>query len=162
MLGAGMIPTHAIAALIAASVAGLSAWQVQSWRYDSRISKMEADHAQAMQQAEQAARGREQALTQARKKAEDTYVEEKRRAADAATRSRDELGVLRNQLYAIGPAPARQNPATPLRVDGPGVERQLLGECAEALQGMAAEADRLAAVVGGLQGYVRNVCQAPQ
>ena len=39
-----------------------------------------------------------------------------------------------------------------------GLERELLGQCANALASLAKEADRLESKVVGLQGYVGGVC----
>ena len=107
-------------------------------------------------------REREQALNQARQKAEERYVEKKRRATVAAGRARTELDGLRDTLYALGAPAAGQDPAAACRTDAGALERQLLGQCAAALVGVAGEADRLAAQVLGLQGYVREVCLAPK
>lgn len=107
--------------------------------------------------AEKAAREREQELVAERKKLEDRYVQDKRKAEAAAAGARAELGRLRDQLAARGAAPT--TPATPIRADAGTIEGQLLGACASALVGVAEDADRLAAQVIGLQAYVRGVCQ---
>jgi Sec-independent protein translocase protein TatA len=107
--------------------------------------------------AEKAAREREQELVAERKKLEDRYVQDKRKAEAAAAGARAELGRLRDQLAAR--SATTQTPATPIRVDGGSPEAQLLGACASALVGVAEDADRLAAQVIGLQAYVRGVCQ---
>lgn len=157
-----MMYTHVAAALVSAALASWGTWQVQAWRYDARISAMQEAHAVSLQAAEQGAREREQALNQARQKAEERYVEEKRLAAVAAGRARAELDGLRDTLYTLD-APAAGKGTTPAcRVDAGAIERQLLGQCATALVGVAGEADRLAAQVLGLQGYVREVCLAPK
>lgn len=157
-----MMYTHVAAALVSGALAAWGAWQVQAWRYDARFSAMQEAHAVSLQAAEQAAREREQALNQARQKAEERYVEEKRRATVAAGRARTELDGLRDTLYALGAPAAGQDPAAACRTDAGALERQLLGQCAAALVGVAGEADRLAAQVLGLQGYVREVCLAPK
>jgi hypothetical protein len=116
--------------------------------------------AQALE-AEQAARQREQQLVAERKKVEDRYVQDKRKADIAAAGARAELERLRIELAAPrGAAPA--DPAAAPRADGrAGLESELLGHCAKALVGMAQEADRLETVVVGLQQYVRQVCVRP-
>lgn len=156
-----MMYTHVAAALVSGALAAWGTWQVQAWRYDAQISAMQEAHAVSLQAAEQGARQREQALNQARQKAEERYVEEKRLAAVAAGRARTELDGLRDTLYALGAPATGQGATTACRTDAGALERQLLGQCATALVGVAGEADRLAAQVLGLQGYVREVCRAP-
>jgi hypothetical protein len=98
----------------------------------------------------------EQELVAAKQKAEAAYVQEKRKAAIASAGARDALDGLRD---AIAERDAAQAAATCTRVDaGAGLERELLGQCAQALVGVAAQADGLEALVVGLQGYVKNVC----
>jgi hypothetical protein len=111
--------------------------------------------------AEQAARQREQELVAALHNTEKKYVEQRQKASVAAAGARTELERLRSELAAPrGPAPA--DPATPIRADDrTGLESELLGHCATALVGLAQEADRLEAVVVGLQQYVRQVCVRP-
>lgn len=153
-----MVYTHVAAALVSAVMAFWGAWQVQEWRYDTKVAQMKQAYAQSLQKAEEQARRREHDLLAARQKAEERYELQKRQAAGAATRARAELDGLRNELYAIA-APGPKDTAAPLRADGrAGLERELLGSCASALVAMAGEADRLAAIVVGLQGYARNVC----
>ena len=158
-----MIYTHVAAGLLGAVFAFAAGWQVQAWRYDTQIAIMQQAHAESLQAAEQAAREREQVLSQARQKAEEAYVQEKRKAIAAAARARTQLDGLRDELYALpGPAAAGENSAPTCRVDAGALERELLGQCAATLVSVAAEADRMAAQVLGLQGYVRGVCAAPQ
>lgn len=153
-----MLYTHAAAAIAAAALAALGTWQVQGWRYTSQIAQIQKVHAEQLQKAEQAARDREQALSVFRKQAEEKYVQEKNRAAAAASRARTELDGLRDAIYRS--TPVSQDPAAACRTDDTATQRELFGQCASALVGMAAEADRLAANVVGLQGYVRGVCLA--
>lgn len=136
-----------------------------SYRYGRATvrAQWEQDKAQRTQQAlaaEQAARAREQELIDKRKKLEDRYAQNKRKADAAAAGARTELGRLRDQLAAAGgQTPA--DPAAPARADAaPSAERAVISECAGALVEMAANADRLSATVTGLQGYVSEVCRA--
>jgi hypothetical protein len=157
-----MIFTHVAAAILAAAVAAFGTWQVQDWRYNARISKMQETHATLVQQVTEVARSKEKALNAAKQKAEEAYVIEKRKAATASRGARAELDGLRNELYAI-PAPASSaNPTSTGRANGATFERELLGQCATALVEVATGADLLAAQLIGLQGYVRNVCVAPK
>ena len=155
-----MLYTHIAAAIVSALLAAFGTWQVQGWRYTSQIAQIQKVHAQQLQKAEEAARQREQSLSVFRQQAEEKYVQEKTRAAAAASRARTELDGLRDALHAARTGPG-QDPGAACRADGPArPEGELLGQCAAALVGMAAEADRLAAVVVGLQGYVKGVCLA--
>lgn len=153
-----MLYTHIAAAIVSAALAAWGTWQVQGWRYNSQIAQIQKAHAQLLQKAEQAARDREQALSGFRQQAEEKYVQEKNRAAAAASRARTELDGLRNAIYRS--TPVTQDSAAICRTDDTATQRELFGQCASALVGMAAEADRLAAVVLGLQGYVKGVCLA--
>lgn len=118
---------------------------------------VEAKYQARALEAERQAREREQALMVEKQKAEERYVEQKRKAESAAAGARTELGRLRSALADRGEVTS--NPAAGPRVDGrAGLEQELLGQCAAALVSMAAEADRLEAWIIGLQGYVKNVC----
>lgn len=158
-----MIYTHVAAALLGAAVAALGVWQVQDWRFNARISRMQEAHAVSLKDLTEAARAQEHALAEAKQKAEEAYAVQKRKADVAARSARAELDGLRNELYAL-PAPSKigENPSTAPSADGASVERKLLGECAAALVEVAAGADSLATQLVGLQGYVRNVCVAPK
>ncbi len=127
------------------------------WKlYVAGQNSVRAQYQAAALKAEQAAREQEQALSKAKQKAEAAYVNEKRKAAAAAASADRALDGLR---VALAEREAAADPATCTRIDaGVGLERELLGSCAAALVGLAKEADRLEALVVGLQGYVRNVC----
>ena len=153
-----MLYTHVAAAICAAVLAAWGTWQVQGWRYTGQIAQIQKAQAQQLQKAEQAARDREQTLSVFRQQAEEKYVQEKNRAAAAASRARAELDGLRDALYRS--TPVAQTPGATCRTDDTATQRELFGQCASALVGMAAEADRLAANVVGLQGYVSGVCLA--
>jgi hypothetical protein len=157
-----MVYTHAAAAIVSAAFAAWGAWAVQDWRYDAKLAEMNQAYAKGLQEASEAARRREHELLAARQKTEERYELEKRKAAVAGSRARSELDGLRNELYAISPPASPKDPTPALRADDRAtLERELLGNCATTLVGMAAEADRLAAVVVGLQTYVKDVCLAP-
>jgi len=110
-------------------------------------------------EAEKQAREKELKLVAEKQKAEEAYVQEKRKAAAAAAGAQSELGRLRNAL-ANRSQPSADPAAGPGADDRTGLEQELLGQCASALVSMAAEADRLETVIVGLQGYVKNVCLA--
>lgn len=117
-----------------------------------------AERSKAALAAEQAARAREQALLAQKQKVEVTYANARKDAAVRASRAQSELDRLRDELAARDRAAGR-DPATSAGTDGAATERELFGQCAAALTGLAGEADRLKARVEGLQGYVRQVCQ---
>jgi hypothetical protein len=157
-----MIYTHVAAGLLGFTVAALSVWQVQDWRFNAWISRMQETHAVSLKDLTEAARAQEHALGEAKQKAEEAYVEQKRKADVATRNARAELDGLRKELYALPtPAAGANTPALP-RTDGASLERQLLGECASALVEVAAGADGLAAQLVGLQSYVRNIYVAPK
>lgn len=166
-----MIYTHVAAGLLGAAVAALGVWQVQDWRYNTRIAQMQQAHTASLKVISDAALAQQkdalvklQELNAAKQKVEQDYALEKRKAAVAARSARAELDGLRQELYAIpapDPAASLHAAPTPGRVDGATIERQLLGECATTLVAVAAEADLLAAQLVGLQSYVRDVCSAP-
>jgi hypothetical protein len=123
--------------------------------------KWERDIAQRAAQAlaaEQAARAREQDLVAQRQKVEEQYARETRRAAAAAAGAQSELDRLRREL-ATGRRSAGQDSTSAGGIDAAcRPEREILGECGEALFGMAREADAAVGRLGALQDYVRNVC----
>lgn len=126
-------------------------------------AEWDKDKAQRMAQAleaEQAARKKEQELVAERKKLEDRYAQNKRKADISAAAARTELDRLRDELAAPRDR-ASKDPATASRADAGTFEGQLLGACATALVAVASDADRLAAQVVGLQQYVAGVCQKP-
>lgn len=129
----------------------------------SEARKKELENQQALLQAEQAARAKEQMLVSERQKLEEKYVREKNKAASAAAGAESELDRLRDELAATASRPG-SNPTCPSATSssgdhgGAGLESELLGHCAKALVGLAAEADRLEAQVVGLQQYIKGVC----
>lgn len=152
-------------AVLVASVLAASHWKAYHAGSAAVQAKWDKDIAVHIKQAllaEQDARKREHSLETQKRKVEDQYANDKRKAAIAAAGAQSELNGLRNELYAI-PAPvASANPSTPARTDESPIEYQLLGQCATALVGVAENADRLAATVLGLQKYVENVCLVPK
>ena len=139
------------AAVLALLLAGTH-WKA----YVAGQQAVRAQYVAAQLQAEKAARLREQQLIEEKQKAEAAYVDQKRKAAVAVSGARTELERLRDALAAS--SASEQTPASPRAADRAGLEQHLLGQCAASLVGMAAEADRLEALVVGLQGYIKNVC----
>lgn len=142
------------AVLIAVTLA-TSHWKVYIAGKNAVLVKVQAD---AMAN-EQAARAREQQLIAAKHKAEENHAAFKRRTQRAVAGAQSELDRLRDVLTA---RQATADAAHSARTDAAATtERQLFGQCAETLAGVAQQADQLAAQVIGLQGYVSAVCTAP-
>lgn len=144
------------AALILATLAA-SHWKAYVAGKSAVLTQVKAE---AMAN-EQAARAREQALVIGKQQAEEAYVTLKSNTQRAVAGAQSELGRLRVVLDAR--REAASTAATGTGVDAsPAPERQLFGQCAETLVGVAQQADQLAAQVSGLQGYVRAVCSKPE
>jgi acetoin utilization deacetylase AcuC-like enzyme len=109
--------------------------------------------------AEQAARTKEHALIEANNQLEKKYVSLKTITENHAAATRAELQRLSDTLDATNSA-ARQGAAPSPRIDAAAtIESELLRQCAAALTGMGASADRLSLQVVGLQSYVADVCK---
>jgi hypothetical protein len=135
------------------------AFRAGEWRVQAAWDRDVAAFTELMLAREQEARAKEQALVAERQKAEVRYEQEKRRRTAAAVAAGDELGRLRNAIVASASARAGGEPtATCPGTDAAAPERELFGECAQALHRMAEAADRLSAQVLGLQDYTTNVC----
>lgn len=127
------------------------------WKaYVAGQQAVRAEYQAAQLQAEKEARAREQRLVEEKQKAEAAYVDQKRKAAVAVSGARSELDRLRDALAAR--SAGAPTATCPRAADRAGLEQHLLGQCASALVGVAAEADRLETLVVGLQGYIKNVC----
>ncbi|MES1979537.1 MAG: hypothetical protein V4451_15960 [Pseudomonadota bacterium] len=100
----------------------------------------------------EAARQREKAMNIANQGVDRDLQAEKKRRAAAESRLADGLRQFSETLNS-------PDPTTPGRANGTGgLERELLGECANHLAGLAQTADRLEGKVVGLQSYVGRVC----
>lgn len=107
---------------------------------------------------EQAARKREHELIAARHQAEESYAALKRSTQRAVAGTQSELGRLRDAIAVRERQAANDPTPEPGTHAAATTERQLFGQCAETLAGMAQQADQLADQLSGLQGYVRSVC----
>lgn len=155
------IYTHTAVAILALAVGAAGAWQTQNWRYGEKIADINAQQARLISEAEQSFRKKEQALVAARQQSEVRYVQEKRKAADAAVGAQSELDRLRDVLAKPSVCQTPSDPAAAERAAGAArLERDLLGACAKALTDLAVEADRLESKIVGLQSYVKDVCLA--
>jgi hypothetical protein len=133
---------------------GQEAVQVQWDKEKLAIAKAEADAADK-------ALVKLQTLQAEKQKVDQLYVQEKRKAAVAASSAQRELDRLRDTLTSDNTTESDNGSCTIPRTDGRArLEQELLGQCAATLVAMAAEADRLETVVVGLQSYVKNICLA--
>jgi hypothetical protein len=152
-------------AIVAVVLVVLSATHWKAYHTGFKVSQAEAQQKelqaqQAVLQAEQAARAKEQLLVSERQKLEERYAREKSKAAAAVAGAESELGRLRDEL-AAGANRGSACPSAPASsgdYGGARLESELLGNCAQTLVGLAAEADRLEAQVVGLQQYIKGVC----
>lgn len=102
-----------------------------------------------------------QILQAEKQKVDQLYVQEKRKAAAAASGAKHELDRLHDTITSGNTTESDNGSSTISRVDGgTRLEQELLGQCAATLVAMAAEADRLETVIVGLQSYVKNICLA--
>lgn len=93
-----MVYTHVAAALAAAAIAATGAWQVQGWRLGGQIARIQAEQAQAVADARQAAID-ETTRQQAQKdEALRAAAEQAQRNAAAAAAARRESDGLRVEL----------------------------------------------------------------
>lgn len=147
--------------LIAAAVLVVSIFFSYYFVYNTAFNKGEESvHSlwtkDKLQQSQQALLVQQQ-LQQEKQKSDERYANEKRKAAVAVSAAKSELDRLRDELTSRREESVGTSPIT--RANGiSGLERELLGQCATTLVSVAAEADRLEAVVVGLQSYITNVC----
>lgn len=108
--------------------------------------------ADAVAQSE-ANRKKEQEQAAKLRKAQDDYAKlQKLNASNAA-----DLERVRGDFQAALNSRCTANPTAPGCVDGAGrLEREILSACADALQKLAGEADRLESKVVGLQDYIKS------
>lgn len=152
-----MIYTHAIAALLGASIAAIGAYKVQDWRYTGQIESMKAEQSAALKAAESTARAREQILNDENAKVTNAYLAQKARADAAAGRAAAAGRVLSEALAAA--ATADQNAGPHCGADDP--RGTIAGECAEALRALDGYAQRMATKAGALREYAGSVCMRP-
>lgn len=141
------------------------AWQ----RHSATSATRQAEQAKASAalqaaaaQAERQARQLEQTYTANVRSAADAYATNLKAARAAADRARVGLDGLR-VAAATAPAacPAASDPTAPGRADAAAGLRAVVGQCAAALQEVAAAADAADARVIGLQDYIRAIGAAP-
>lgn len=152
----------AAALIVLLGVTHFSAYRTGRAAVMAAWEKEKAELTANLLKAEQAARQVEQKLVKARQQAEVRYAEEKRKADVAAVGAKSELDRLRDTLADAGRATCADPSAAARVASGTRLESELLGHCATTLTDLAAEADRLEALVVGLQQYVKNVCVGNQ
>ena len=152
-----MVYTHVAAALIGAAIAAVSAWQVQSWRWNATVDRIERYHAQQLQRAEASAREREQAMQQNAERIADE-AEKNRAALAARVAAADRMaGQLRDDITRLNARPAPKDPGAAAFADEARAARELLGACAAEYRGVAQGADELRNQVTGLQDFITSV-----
>lgn len=128
-----------IAMLVAAVISGLTAWTVNGWRLNAKISQLNQNHALALTKASEAAaaetarmqKEKDDAIAQAQQIAQRNAA-----AASAAGRERDRL---RNELSASRAALANSTPASV--VDYADTLTVVFEQCVREYLDMAAKAD---------------------
>lgn len=147
-------PWKLVLALLVVTTLSATHWKAYTVGRDAVLARV---HAEALAN-ERAARETEYKLLEAKHKAEEDYANLKTTTHRAFTGAQSELSRLRD---ALSKRPAGPDSTACSRVDAATpVERELLGQCAQALTDMAGEAGRHAATLSGLQLYVRGVCLA--
>ena len=159
-----LIPWWARALILAALVAavGFAIHHLAASRQQIGYDRAQAEYTAAALVADQAARAKEHQLQATVATLGQQHEKTKQRAAVAAAAAGAELDGLRSDLAARDGA-AGANPAATCGTDAARagrIERELLQQCAAALQTVAAEADRIAGRLSGLQDYVRAVVPA--
>ena len=148
---------HVVVAAVVLAVGFGAGWMTNGWRLSAQINDIKAEHAQAVATEQANARAKEQILVTAKHQAEEAHAVTKKQSQRAIAGARSELDRLRDVLATRSTA---TDPTTSTGTDGATCqERELFGESAGHLADMAAEADRLAATLTGLQGYVTAVCR---
>lgn len=144
-----------LALLIAAG-----AMRVQRDNARAELAETRAQVAQATQQAEAQARALETAKRQQADRIaheNQTKAQAAQHAADAAAHAADSL---RDGITALDASPAPADPGAAHHAEQARTARELLATCADRYTGVAADADRLAIQVTGLQAFARDVCGA--
>jgi hypothetical protein len=149
-------------ALLVAIVAPLALCGLQTWRLDHAQAQALTEHLVAEKsraEAESAARQKEAQYAANVQQASQIYSVNVAKAHAAAAGAVADLDGLRNALAAAGSAAA--DPLATSRTDDAARARLVFGECASALQKVAAAADECETRLTGLQGYVLAIQAKP-
>lgn len=128
-----------IACLLAGLITGLIAgWLANGWRLNEKIEATAAEHAQALQRAEQEARAKEQAWQSAHNELQAKYEQEKKDAESkiADLRRRVQSGAVRMSVNATA-CTVSKNPGTGIAE----TRAELDGQTADDLIAIAADGD---------------------
>lgn len=138
-----MIYTHALAAIAAALVASAGAWQVQHWRYTGHIQRLQADHAQVLTAAQDAAMATERRYQDQLNKARNDATKRETKLRRDAAAARAAADGLRDNIYAFrARLPTASDAARAVAAD---TAAELLGACVSRYRDVAEAADRHAA-----------------
>lgn len=152
--------SYIITATLSIALAAATTWQVQNWRWEAQVDKIERRHAELMQQAEVDARAKEQDMqANVERIAHESENKTAQFVAQSAAANRAANG-LRNEIARRNARPAPACPEAAAVAVEAGAARNILGECSERYRTVASEADRLSVQVSGLQDYAISVCQA--
>ena len=137
-----MMYTHAAAGIAGAILAGVLAWQVQTWRYDAQISSIQAKHARESAKAEAATRAQEASFNQRLQDAQNAATKRETKLRAYAAAARRTADGLRGTLYEFRASLPNASTATVIaRAD---TAAELLGACADEYRSVAEAADRIA------------------
>lgn len=128
-----------IACLLVGLIAGLIAgWLANGWRLNEQIEATAAEHAQAIQRAEQEARAKEQAWQSAQNELQVKYEQEKKDAESeiADLRKRIRSGAVRLSIPATACTVSEGS-----RIGGAETRAELDGQTADDLIAIAADGD---------------------
>lgn len=157
--GAGVISLQAklvaTIALLLALAAG--AWKCYHTGYTRGSGDVTATYTAAALQATEAARLVEQQKQAATAAIDQKLQKEKARDQAAHLAVVSERDSLLDTLARSGPIPP--NPAAAIGADDATRTRYILGQCAQAVVGLAETADSLETRLTGLQDYVTTVCK---
>lgn len=120
------------------ALAFLAGWLINGWRMESRISRMQAEQAEAIQLASEEAREKERALQEEIDLLNDSYRKEREHAEKSIARLRADVAAGRVRLSVPARCPGTDTTA----VSSPSEERaELDAETADALVAIASEGD---------------------
>lgn len=154
------LQARAVIALLALILIAAGAWKLRRDGYKAGAESVRTEYAAKATQAAMAAMKTQERLQEAVQQVGNRHESAKRQNAAFAAGATAELDGLRDALAARDRASA-QAAAPACGADAARVERELFGQCASALAGVAREADRVESKLTALQDYVRSVTVAP-
>ena len=140
--------------LVVVAATHYKAYDMGGIRHRAEFAAYKAEQVEKALTASEANRKTEQAMAAKLRKAQDDYAKLQKLNADSAR----DLDRVRGDFQTALNSRCTNNPTAPGCVDGAGkLERELLAACADAIQKLAGETDRLAAKTVGLQAYIRSI-----